>query len=875
MRTTPPRLPLALLRLLAPRPEREELLADLSAEYAEHAAAEGPTAARQWLWRQALGSAPALMRWTWWRGWTGFEPRANAYRPGGPMIATWLTDARYAARRLRSRPAYALVAVLTLALGIGGTAAVFGIARPLVFDPLPYAHADEVGMFWFGLSWTEEEFTELRGNFPGFRSVAFYRPGDVTMRDGDAPARLVTAIRTSTELFEVLGAKPMLGPGFQSGDDVEGAEPTVVLSYGLWRDLGGDPGIVGSRLSLDGSPRTVVGVMPRGFWFPDPAVRIWLAHPINPTGRNGSYSLVGRVAAGQDVRTLDAPLARLTAMLGERFEYSEQWDKTKNARVTPVRDALLGDMRPAIIATFVAMGFIFLIACANVAALMLGQVEGRTTELAVRSALGATRRRLTQQLAIEALLVGLAAGLAGAGLASAGFRLLAGALPLGAWGDAAAFDWTMFAAALAIAVIAVLLIALVPTISLWRGDLRGTLSGARTGGIQGRGGRLERGLVVAEVALAMLIASGAALLVRSVTKLYAIDPGIETAGVAVVDFVASAELDNVQRRQAIDEVTAALAELPGVRSAAASMKLPLRGGGNSFGISIDGRPDLPLTTTFFRVGTRDVFQTMGIAVRDGRTFDASDRPDGEIPIVINEELAKRYFPGENPVGRLVGGGFNAPQRIIGVVGNVAEGALTDPPEPARYYLAGTVPWWSPGGSLLIRTTRPGDAEAILDDARRTIQRVAPSFAIQETTTMSRVLDVAVGPARQIMTLLSLLSALALLLGAIGIYGVISHFAARRKRDWAIRIALGLPGSRVIGHIVRQGVLLVVVGIAVGALGTMALTRLLSSFLFGVSALDPLAFAAATAALLGIGAAAAFVPAWRAARVDPALALREQ
>ncbi|HEX6533613.1 MAG TPA: ADOP family duplicated permease [Gemmatimonadaceae bacterium] len=877
---SPARLPMALLRLLLPRAEREEVLADLGAEYTQRAAAAGRTAARRWLWRQALRSALPLLGWSWWRGWSGFDPRANDYRPGGHMLGHWIADARYAARRLHARPVYTVVAVLTLALGIGGTAAVFGIARPLMFEPLPYAHASEVGMFWMPGWWTEEEFLALRGRFPGFRSVAAYRPGDVILSQGDAPTRLIPGITTSSELFDVLGARPMIGRGFHAGDDAQGAEPVAVISYGLWRELGERPSIIGTRLVLDGTPHTIIGVMPRGFWFPDPAVRIWHTKPLDPQGRNGSYAFVGRATPGLDVGHMGPQIRRLTAMLGERFQYEIGADKTRNATLTPLRDALLGSMRPALVATLAAMGLILLIACANVAALMLGQVEGRASELAVRSALGASRGRLMQQLVIEALLVGLGAGLLGAALAAAGFRVLARALPIGAWAESAAFDWRLFAVALAIALVAVLLVVLVPAVSLWRGDLRDALGRARTGGIQGRGGRLERGLVVAEVALAMLIASAAALLVRSVRNLYAIDPGITTSGVAVVDVVSNTGMKSAERFRKVEALTAALRELPGVRSAAAAMKIPLRGGGDSFGIEIDGDPEASRTFTYFRVVTPDYFTTMGIRLREGRTFDASDHPiapedSAEMAVVVNEAFVKKYFPGENPIGRRMSGGFGAAQRVIGVVADVAEGSLTEGPAPVRYYLAGQAPWFGSSATLVLRTSRPGDAPAILDAARRTVERVAPSFALQGTTTMQRVLDTAVGPARQIMSLLALLSALALVLGAVGIYGVISHFAARRQRDWAIRVALGLPGSRVVRHIVGRGAALVGLGIAVGAVGAAALARLLASFLFGVSAVDPLAFAAASAALLLIGVAAAFVPARRAGTVDPALVLREQ
>ena len=873
---TLPKLPAALLRALLPRAERGEVLAALEVEFGERVRRVGRGPAQQWLWRQVRQSIPGLIGWAWWRGHTGYEPHSSAFQPRGHVVRNWLIDARYAARRLRTRPAYTLLAVLTLALGIGGTAAVFGLARPLILDPLPYANANEVGAFWMPGWWTEEEFLYLRDKFVGFQQVAAYRPGDVTMRDGDAPARLIPGIQTSWELFDVLGAKPLLGRTLHRGDDITGAEPVAVISYGLWQELGGTSAIVGKRLTIDGSPRTIVGVMPKRFWFPSPEIRIWHAEPLNPQGRNGSYALLGHVAPGVTVDHLEGQTRQLTRTIGERFQYSAKADKTKNALIRPLRDELLGSIRPALVATFVAMALILLIACTNVAALMLGQVEGRATELAVRSALGATRTRITQQLVVEALLLGALAGLAGALLAAGGFRLLAHALPLGAWSESATFDWTMFAAALAIALGAVLIVVLVPATSLWRHDLRDALNRARTGGIQGRGGRLEHGLVVAEVALAMLIATGAALLVHSVANRYAIDPGVDVKGIAVVDVMAAANVRQSERRQSLDELAAALSTMPGVRSAAAAMRIPLRGEGNSFGIEIVGHEDLAPSFTFFRIGTPQYFTTMGIKLRAGRLFDASDRADTtQMSVLINEALAQKYFPGENPLGRMMRGGFSTPQRIIGVVSNVTEATLKTEAEPVRYYSGDQAPWFGAEASLVIRTTRPEDAAAILDAARATVQRVAPSYAIQGTTTMQRVFDAAVGPARQIMSLLALLSGLALVLGGIGIYGVISHFAARRRRDWAIRVALGLPGSGVVTHIVRQGVTLAIIGIVVGAIGAAAGARLLTTFLFGVTTIDPVAFASASALLLVIGGAAAFVPAWRAGMVDPALVLREQ
>ena len=878
---TPATIAMALIGAALPREERDELLADLRAEHAERAAADGGIAADRWLWQQAVRSAPDVLRWRWRRSMSSYEVPANAYRPGGRMLKHWMSDARYALRRLRARPSYVIVATLTLALGIGGTAAVYGVARGLLFEPLPYEREGEIAAFYFAGSWTEQEFLFLRGMYPhaalpGFRRVAAHRHADVTLREGDAPTRLLPGITSSAELFDVLGARPFMGRTFREGDDLQGAEPVAVISYGLWRELGANASIVGSRLTLDGTPRTVIGVMPRGFWFPSPDVRVWVAKDLDPNGQNGSYSLVGRAAAGADIGSMAPYLARLTKTLDDRFDYPGEWDKTKDAKVTPIREDLLGRMRPALIATFVAMGLILLMACANVAALMLGQVEARETELAVRSALGANRRRLTQQLVVEALLLGLGAGLVGALMAMAGFGVLARALPIGAWGEAAAFDWRMFAAALVLAVLAVLLVVLVPASSLWRGDLKGALSRLRTGGIQGRGGRLERGLVVVEVALAMLIASGAALLVRSVSNLYAIDPGIDTRGVPVVDALTSGELRASQRLTSIEETIRALAAIPGVTSVAAAMKIPLRGNGDNMGIDVPGGENREQPSTYFRIVTAGYFKTLGFTVTAGRTFDVSDRPDSaEISIVVNEALVKKFFPGEDPLEKIVGGGFGIRQRIVGVVTDAAEGNLTDEPRPTRYYLAGQAPWFGTHASFVLRTAGEEESERVLDEARKTINRVSPALAIDATTTMTRVFDVAVGPARPIMSLLALLSGLALVLGAVGIYGVTAHFATRRKRDWAIRVALGLPAWRVVRSIVSQGTALVAVGVALGALGTMALARLLTSFLFGVTALDPVAFAAASLVLLATGLVAALIPARRAGTVAPASALREQ
>lgn len=876
-----PRLPAALLRALTPVAERDELLQDLGGEFGERLERDGNVRATLWIWRQALGSIPALLGRIWWRGRTGFEPHANAFQSGGPSVEQWIMDARFAARRLLRRPLYATLAILTLALGVGGTAAIFGIARAVAFRPLPYREPDRVGLFWAPLGWSQQEFAWLRGRVPGFSEVAQFRFTAMTLEQGSAPARLVPAVAASHEMFSVLGTSPALGRSFESRDDVKGAEPVAVLSHGLWQELGGDRSMIGTRIRLDGLAYTVVGVMPPGFWFPTPAERVWVPQTLDPEDRSGNFALVGRVAPGNTIDNLSGPLSAFTKMLGERFEYPPQWDKTRNPWVHSAEATAIQLLRPAIVATLAAMAMILLIACANVAALMLGQVEGRAVELAVRSALGADRRRLTSQLIAESLLLGVGAGVAGAVVAVGSFRLLVRALPLGAWAETASLDWPVFLVAMTVAVGAALVISLVPVLALWRGRLRGTLVEGRTGGVGGRGVRLESSLVVAEVAIAVLMAAGAGVMARSVSKLYAIDPGVQSRGVGVVDLVLPSDLDTGERMRIFASLIARVRTIPGIQQAGLVQRPPLRGGGWSSGIEVEGKPDLPVTTTYVRFVSPGYLETMGMALVRGRTFAETDLLGGAGDsatgvALINESLAKKYFAQQDPIGRWVSNGFTGSRaRVIGIVRDVAEGHLTDEAEPARYLPYTVLPFMAQGQTLTFRTSGDQDPVPLLETVRRTLTEAAPRVAIAQTTTLDQELANAMGPVRQVLTLVSLLTGLALLLGAIGIYGVMSHFVLRRKRDWGIRLALGLRPSRIIASVVGQGSALVALGIACGLISFLFLGRLLRPLIYGIGAADPAAIMVAAAALLLVGLVAALLPAARASRTDPATVLREQ
>ena len=864
-----------MLRRLVPRAERDEVLADLEAEFLERRSMRGALAARAWLVRQVAGSLPALFARTWWRGWSGFEPEASRFRPGGPMFETWLMDLRYSARRLTRRRTYALMAILTLALGAGGTAAVFSIVRAVLIAPLPIAGEKQVGVFWFTGSWTEEEFLHFRGRFPGFAQVAAYRPQDLTLERPGQPLRLIRGVAGSSELFDVLGAAPLFGRTFVAGDDVVGGERAAVLSHGLWEELGSDRTIIGRQLPLGGAPHTIVGIMPPGFWYPTPEVRVWVTSPLSPERRAGLYTLVGRTS-GAAADQMSGSVQLLVRELAERFRYPAQWDKTQNASLTPVREHVLGDVRPSLVAALVAMALILVIACVNVAALMLGQLGGRSTELAVRTALGAGKQRLLQQIVMEAMLLGAAAGVAGAALASATFTVLSRSLPLGELAARATLDWTIFGTAMGIALAAALVMATVPAVALWRAELRGRLAASRTGGVGERGGRLESALVVGQIALAVLLAGGAGLLIRSVINLRGIDPGVELRGVVVADATLPTQLSLAERRRTVSQALAVLEALPGVKAVASTQKLPLRGSGDNWGVRVEGKPELDGGTTATRFVSHQYFRALGVPVLEGRDFLGTDRETTERVVIVNEALAAKYFPGESPVGRRLRTGFgDTAERIVGVVRNIAEAQLTDGPAPARYMLHEQAPFASHVVSFVVTTDQPDQIAAVVDRTRQALQYQASNLALERVTTMASVFDLAVGAPQRVATLLSLLAGLALVLGAIGIYGVISHFVSRRTRDYGICLALGLPPQRVMGQVVGRGVVLAATGSVLGLVAVIVGADRLSTLLYGVRPFDAGALLVAVMVLLLTATLASFIPAWRASRTDPATVLRQQ
>ncbi|MQA89647.1 MAG: FtsX-like permease family protein [Gemmatimonas sp.] len=474
-------------------------------------------------------------------------------------------------------------------------------------------------------------------------------------------------------------------------------------------------------------------------------------------------------------------------------------------------------------------------------------------------------------------MIGILAGLIGALVAVPGFRLIVAALPLGELAGAATLDWTLFASAMLCAVVAATLVASVPAAAMWSPGASSQIASQRTGGVSGRGGMLERGLVVSQVALVLILISAAALMIRSVDNLRSIETGIDAERAAVIDILLPGTGDAAGLPGRMRRILEAVTTVPGVESAAATQKLPLRGSGHNWGIMVEGNPDPASAITAFRTVTEDYHRTLGIDVLSGRPFQASDADPAaaEGVVLVNQALADSFFPGVDPIGQRIAYTDSRWNRIVGVVANVPENELSPLPVPTRYLLYDHVPMvYVPAQTIVLRVAGARDPALLLDDVRRAINNADPEVGVRETTTMSNVLNRALGSTRQVMPLLSILGFLGLGLGTIGVYGTVSHFVHRRWRDWGIRIALGMRPFRLIRQIVAGGLAVVAAGIGLGLLGFVFLSRLLISLLYEVRPMDPTTMLVAVVLLATVGAAAAYVPARRAARIDPMLALRD-
>ncbi len=793
-------------------------------------------------------------------------------------------DLRYAGRQLRKNPAFATLAALTLALGIGGTVALGTVAHGLLVRPLPVVDEGRLVTFWSEYNWRGVEFDFVKETARAYEGIAAWSNQAYTLR-ADGASSWVLATVASAELFDVLGARPFLGRTFEQGEDRPGADPVVVLSHGLWRqEFGADPAIVGQRVFLDGEPTTVIGVMPEHFYFPTPEMRAWTPLDLDPDDRgyrnNGWLVLTGRVAPGVTQAQLQDDVASLGRALSERFTYPEAWDKSRNPFVVPLREYLLGDVRPALLLLLGAVGLLLFMACANVAALLLSRASDRTAEMAVRAALGAGRTRLARQVLTESVVLGLVGGVLGLVLAGALFDVLVTSLPLGAgFAETLSLSWNTLAGALGLSVVAGGAISLAPIRSLLMGQLAGLGSGERRqAGTSASVGRTQGVLVVAEVLLAVVLVTGAALLVRSVDRLRSVDPGLDPSGVLAVDlYIGAQETSPEQRMAFFEQVLRRTEALPGVRSAGLVNRLPIRDGGFQGSIEIADRPDLEgpsRPNSAYRVVTPETFLALDVEVIEGRGIEASDR-DGAIPVaVVNETFARTMWPGESAVGKSIGATMAGGMfEVVGVIRNVAVHDLVSEAPMAAYYAWDQVAAGVDSGILVLDTEL--DPTSLAPAVRRAVAEADSRGVVGAVETMEQVVDAGMSENLRLRFFLGLFSVLGLVLGSVGIYGVVSYAVDRRKAEFGIRMALGARPGSLVRDVVKVGMIPVVTGIVAGVAVSLGVSRLLASFLFNVPHTDPASFVAAAGILLSAGVLAALVPAVRASRTDPATALRAE
>jgi len=794
------------------------------------------------------------------------------------------SDLRHAARQLLARPAFSGLATLTLALGIGGTVALFSVVDGLLLRPLPFDAEEELRVFWSAYDWRGAEFDFVKERIEIFDGLTAYSSDGYTLRT-EAGSSLQLATVASAELFDVLDARPLLGRTFEPNEDRPGAEPVVVLSHALWsQEFGADPEIVGRRIDLRGRPTTVIGVMPRAFYFPSPDHRLWAPLMLDPSSGdyedNGWLVLTGRVRDGATDAQVEAEVGRIASALGERWTYPDAWDKTRDARVTPLRTYILGDFRPALLLLLGAVGILLLIACANVATLIVTRTSDRTGEMSIRAALGAGRARLARQILAETVLLGSIAGAVGLVLAAGAFGTLVASLPLtGGLGATLRLDWMALVACLVLAVGTGALVSLAPMHGLLRGRLEEGVFTSRTAGPARTRSRLQTGLVFGEVLLAVVLATGAVLLVRTVHALRAIEWGLDPEGVVAVDvMLPQDETDTGERRAFYDALVERTSVLPGVVAAGMINRIPVRDAGWQATVSLPDRPDLSgdrRPNAYYRPVTAGTFAALGIELVEGRGIETTDTRETPSVAVVNESFARQMFGTESAVGRIIArNGFSAtPIRIVGVARDVRVRDLVGEIPMVAYY-----PWAQTladqtYGILVAKTAL--DAADLVGPIRRAVQEADPRAAVGRAETMDDVIRAAMAEPLRLRFFLSAFTVLGLVLGTVGVYGVVAQTVRRRKTEFGIRLALGAPPTRLVAEVVRGGVAPVAAGVVAGCLAAVAASELLAGFLFGVQPTDPASLLTASLLLLVAGALASAIPAARASATDPATALRAE
>ena len=806
------------------------------------------------------------------------------------MMDAFRSEVAQAARRLGRAPGVALVAVLTLAVGIGATSAVFSVVDNVLLRPLAYRDAPRlVALFEHETKKGETrnptspaDFEEWKRSSRALESMTAAHPWSPVLTGRGAPEEM-PALKATPALFDLLGVAPALGRAFGEG----GAGNEVVLSHALWtRRFGADPTVVGQSITLDGRSYVVSAVMPRGFRFPPfwaTGAELWVPLVFGPEqqgSHDGFLRVFGRLRPGATLAQARAEMDVVARRL------AAEWPRTNAAAavtVEPLQEPVVSRSRPALLLLAGAVALVLLIACANVANLLLAQGLAREKETAVRAALGASRGRLVRQWLVEAAAIAAPAGLLGLLLARAGVALLPRWAPAGLPRlDEIAVDARVAAFTLALAVATALLAGLIPALRASRGDVAFALKPGARGGTGPARHRLHDGLVVAEMAMAVALLVGAGLLGRSFLRLLHPDTGFRADGLMTVSLSLSTSPQAARERRPafLDAVLERVRAVPGVESAAFVNHLPIGGDTWRLGVAIEGRPapdEADPPTAVVRTATADYPRVMGVALVRGRGLDARDG-DGSAPVVlVNEAFARRYFEGSDPIGARVklgrAEGEGEWRTIVGVLGDARQASLVEPVQPEMLFPYGQDPvGWFGATTLVVRTG--GDPGALAGPVGARLRDAAPELPVPRVRAMSDVLAEAIGQDRFNTLLLGLLAAVALLLAAVGIYAVMAYAVGRRRHEIGVRMALGARRRSVLGMVVRHGLRLALAGAGIGLAGAVALSRFLRGVLHDVSATDPATLAGAAVLLVAVAVAASLVPALRAARVDPVSTLRE-
>lgn len=797
------------------------------------------------------------------------------------------SDVRHAVRQLLRRPLFSSILVITLGLGIGATVALYSVVNDLLVRPLPYATESRIRVFWSDYNWRGEEYDFVRERTHAFESLAEFSTNDAPFHPSKSSAGSASDLPfvvSSPTLFDVLGVHPAIGRAFDDADNRPGAPPVVVISYGMWQeDLGGAHDVIGHQIELDGAPVTVVGVMPKGFYFPNPEYRAWRPLQLDPTSQFyhdvGYLVLIGRTRAGVTDAAVRDDIHGIAAALAQRFTYIAALDKTKSSSSMPVHEYLLGDVRDPLLLLLGAVALLLLIACANGAALVLARTTDRTAELSLRSALGAGQWRLARQLVAESLVFAVLAAALGSAIASAGFRALVSSLPLrGGFGSTVDTGWVTFATAFGLALAIGCAVSIAPVRNLLSGRFEASFGRERGDRGLGRGTkRLHRTIVAGQAAFAVLLVIGATLLIRSLGRIRSLDIGMDPRNVATFTLVGASRQANEGDRQFLRDVVTQVGALPGVRAVGVTNRLPLRDGGFQGGIGIDDRPELSgkaRPTALYRIATPAYFRALGIRLLEGRGINTTDQANSVPVTVVNEAFAKQMWPGQSAVGKHVTTAYTGTAISRTVVGVIHEAKLTTVTGPAPAAMFVPLEQHSsaqPGGVLVVRVA--ANPAAIIPQVRRIAAKLDPQVAVTRVETMQEVVDGALAQPIQLRFFLTLFAGLALVLGATGVYGVVSYAVQRRRAEFGVRLALGASPSRVRRDALWSGLTPVMIGVAAGIVMAFGFARALARFLYGVSPSDPASFAIAVGALTVAAALAAIVPAVRAARTDPMAALR--